>query len=216
MFIDIIKSTARGKSLLRTLMNLELRNHVLRGSVIDVGGGKDPSYFGFFKKENSAKVFTIDGIFQDKQGKNIDFEKDILPFDDDQFDQALLCNVLEHIYNYKFLLSEIKRIIKNGGEIIGFVPFLINFHPDPHDYFRYTKESLQNIFTETGFKEVKIKEVGFGPFSVAFNAVAGLPFPRFCKVLALPFFYFSDLLVLKFRPGLKIRYPLGYLFTLRK
>lgn len=216
MFLDILKGIARGKSLLRTLMNLELRKFALQGKVLDVGGGTNPSYFGFFGKKEGVEVTNIDGKYRDESGNAIDFEKDKLPYDESVFDQVILCNVLEHIYNYKFLVLEIRRILKGGGKVIGFVPFLINYHPDPRDYFRYTKESLQNIFTEIGFSNVEIKEVGFGPFSVAFNTIAGLPFPRLCKVLCLPFFYFSDSLILKFRPWLKTRYPLGYLFTLKK
>ena len=216
MFLDIIKGIARGKSLLRTLMNLELRKFELKGRVLDVGGGTNPSYFGFFGKKEGTEIINIDGKYRDEQGNAIDFEKDKLRYSELTFDQVILCNVLEHIYNYKFLVSEVRRILKNDGDLIGFVPFLINYHPDPHDYFRYTKESLQNIFTEAGFADIKIKEVGLGPFSVAFNAIAGLPFPRFCKILYLPFFYFCDFLVLKFRPRLKTRYPLGYLFTLKK
>lgn len=211
MFFKIIKGIAKGKSLLRTLMNLELQNCSLRGRVLDVGGGESPSYFDFLKKEPGAYIENIDG-----KHVSINFERDSLPYEDNSFEQVILCNVLEHIYNYKFLLSEIRRILKDGGEVIGFVPFLINYHPDPHDYFRYTRESLEKIFVEAGFVVSEIKEVGFGPFGVAFNSVMGLPFPRIFKVLVLPFFYFLDLFVLKFRPGLKKRYPLGFLFILKK
>lgn len=211
MFFKIIKGLAKGKSLLRTLMNLELKNHVLHGRVLDVGGGESPSYFDFFKKEPLSSVENIDG-----KHNSINFEQDRLPYEDNSFEQVILCNVLEHIYNYKFLLSEIRRILKDDGEVTGFVPFLINYHPDPHDFFRYTKETLEKVFAEIGFAEAVIKEVGKGPFFVAFNSIMGLPFPRILKVIAFPFFYFPDLIALKFRSTLKKRYPLGFLFILKK
>jgi len=51
----IIKQLAKKKSLLRSLMNLEAGNYSVGGRVLDLGGGVNPTYFNFLKKERELK-----------------------------------------------------------------------------------------------------------------------------------------------------------------
>ena len=216
MILKIAKGIWRKKSLLRTLKNLELANYSVRGKVLDIGGGVNPSYFEFLKKEEGAEIINIDFKSLHEIGKTIDLEKDPLPYSDGSIDHVLVFNLFEHIYNYRFLAGEIKRVLKPGRQVLGFVPFMMSYHPDPRDYFRYTKEALRNIFGETGFKNIQIIEVGLGPCAVSYNIYASFPFPRFIKLIALPFYYYFDLALIKLRPKLKEKYPLGYVFILEK
>ena len=48
--LDILLNLKRGKSLMRILMNKELKNYNLSGKVVDVGGGKDNSFYNLCKK----------------------------------------------------------------------------------------------------------------------------------------------------------------------
>ena len=210
MFFKLLPQILRGKSLIRALMNIELKQYRLRGQVIDIGGGTNPSYFAFLQQEPGTTITNIDG----KHDK-IDFEKDRLPVDDESADVVLLFNVLEHIYHYSFVSSEMFRIVKQKGRELGFVPFLVNYHPDPHDYFRYTSESLRNIFSEVGFQNITITPVGLGPLAVGYNMIVTI-FPRIITVLLFPLIFYTDALLLTLKPVLKERYALGYLFELRK
>lgn len=209
-FLHTLRCLARGQSLLRIYMNLELAIFTLSGKVVDVGGGRDPDYFDYFLKQGTLSVKTLDGSIS-----GIDFENDPLPYEDKSFDTALCINVLEHIYNYRFLVGEIHRILKEGGTFIGFVPFLIQYHPDPHDYFRYTKEALVRLFADAGFEEIRVNEVGGGPFLANFNALV-LSVPRVFRVLVFPFYWALDLVFLKLRPRSRERYPLGYVMTAKR
>ena len=211
-FKIILGEIWRGKSLLRAYTNLNVEGWMLHGKVIDIGGGKDPSYLRFMKKEG-ADVTSVD--FKVPGGKDIDLEKDPLPYKDATADYVLMFNILEHLYNYSFALREAKRILKPDGKLYGFVPFLIHYHPDPHDYFRYTKEALEKIFKETGFIIESIQEVGAGPFSANFNNLM-FAFPVIFRVPLFPFYYILDHMILKLKPHLKERYPLGYSFVLKK
>src|SRR3989344_2519444 len=152
MILKIAKGIWRKKSLLRTLMNLELANYSVRGKVLDIGGGVNPSYFEFLKKEEGAEIINIDFKSLHEIGKTIDLEKDPLPYSDGSIDHVLVFNLFEHIYNYRFLAGEIKRVLNPGRQVLGFVPFMMSYHPDPRDYFRYTTEALRNIFGETVFE----------------------------------------------------------------
>ena len=208
MFSSLEKIWA-GQTLLRVLMNCGLRSETIRGVVIDIGGGRTPDYFTYLKREQVTSITPIDASIS-----RIDFEQDPLPFADSHADTVMCVNVLEHIYHHQFLLGEMRRILRPGGALIGFVPFLIQYHPDPHDYFRYTREALEKLLAETGFTEVRVRTVGGGPFAANFNNIV-LSVPRIARVSLFPFYYGLDRLMLWLRPGVRERYPLGYLFTAR-
>lgn len=210
---DLIKQIIKGRSLARSLFNLELKSFSVNGTVLDIGGGVKPSYLNYLKQDVNTEIISLD--FDSEAGKNIDLEKDILPYDDNSADGVLAFNILEHIYNFNFLLSEINRVLKSEGQFIGFVPFMVNYHPDPHDYFRYTKEALEKILADAGFNDILIKEIGIGPWAVNYNNVM-LTWPRFFRVILFFIYYFLDRVYLKFRPGLVKRYPLGFIFTATK
>lgn len=207
LFWYLTRSVSKGQSVLRALMNRSLSDETVRDKTVDVGGGRHPDYFSFLKQEGSVSIEAVDASIN-----KIDFEKDALPYANGMVDTVICCNVLEHIYRYAFLTGEMRRILKPGGTLIGFVPFLINYHPDPHDYFRYTKESLERILKEAGFAKVLIREVGAGPILLNFNNIV-LSLPIFLRPLLLPFYYWADVLILALRPGLRVRYPMGYIFV---
>ena len=216
MFFKIWKQVAAGKTLMRSLMNIALSDYTLpKGVVVDLGGGKNPSYLHFFRGVAHATFRNIDKQHASGSARDIDFEKDALPYADESVDQILMLNVLEHIYHHAFFVGEAFRILKPGKTVIGFVPFLINYHADPHDYFRYTDEALQKIFADTGFSTVEIRPIGMGPFSVNFNTLASF-MPRVFNVLVWPLYYVLDRMLLAMKPSMAKRFPLGYLFVLTK
>lgn len=83
-----------------------------------------------------------------------------LSIKNDSVDCVLLFNVLEHIYAHHRLVKEIYRILKSNGKFYCAVPFMMNIHADPYDYYRYTKNALENILVESGFKKFKIVAYG--------------------------------------------------------
>ncbi len=215
MFLYICGQLFKGKTLLRSLMNYGLRAYNLKGKVIDIGGGDSPSYYQFFKKADDLDIESVDLKKSSGTRHIIDLENEPLPFRDAYADQVLLFNILEHIFNHQFLINETHRILKNEGIALGFVPFFINVHPDPHDYFRYTAEALELIFKKAGFKKCEIRAIGLGSWAVNFNNILFL-FPRLFSVIVFPIYYFLDLLIMRFRPKITERFPLGYFFIAEK
>lgn len=197
-----------GQSILRISMNEGFRGYPLAGKVVDVGGGHEPDYFEYFAMQDGAALAVIDGSMS-----SIDFEKDPLPFADASVDTVICANVLEHVYHHQFLAGQMRRILSPHGTVIGFVPFMIQYHPDPHDYFRYTREALTRIFTDAGFSRIEIRTVGGGPFLVNFNTI-GLSVPRVLRPLLYLPYALLDALFLALRPASRERYPLGFIFTL--
>lgn len=211
-FFKILNEIKNGNSLTRSLIHFEVENCYIGGRVLDVGGGGGrPRYLDFFKINREYKWENID----QKANKEFNLEVDRFPYAEESIDQILIFNLLEHIYNHKFVIGESFRVLKKEGQMIGFVPFMINYHPDPHDYFRYTKEALFRIFSEAGFDDIVIKEVGGGPFLVNYNNIV-LSIPIILRLLLFPFYYYLDCLFVKLRPKSRSRYPLGYYFVLKK
>ncbi len=192
---------------MRIYMNRALAAYTLSGKTVDVGGGHHPDYFDYFQKASDTSIETIDASIS-----GIDFENDSLPYPDRSVDTVICANVLEHVYDHRFLVREIRRILKANGQVIGFVPFFIQYHPDPHDYFRYTKEALARIFADAGFLQSSISPVGGGPLLVNFNTIM-LSLPRLARPLFFIPYSLLDTLFLWLRPKGVERYPLGFVFT---
>lgn len=195
-----------GQSLLRIRMNVGFSRYTLRGNVLDIGGGRNPDYFSYFKQEPGVSIIVLDGSLS-----GIDFEQDTLPLEDASVDTVVLANVLEHIYNHQFLLSETRRVLAPSGQLIGFVPFWNGYHPDPHDYFRYTHEALERLASDAGFTQVSVTPLPGGPFAANFNTIV-LSLPRLIRPLAYLWYALLDSIFIRLRPASQHRYPLGYLF----
>lgn len=203
----MLRKLFEGQTPARILMNESFASETISGRVVDVGGGRSPDYYTYFQQTDDVVIEAIDGSFT-----GIDFEKDSLPFEADSMETVVLANVLEHLYRSDFLLKEINRILSQNGKMVGFVPFWVGYHPDPHDYFRYTKEALMRMLTDAGFSIVKIQPVGGGPFLANLNTII-LSVPRIVRpIVAIPYLIL-DIFFLSIRPRNLERNPLGYLFV---
>jgi SAM-dependent methyltransferase len=159
-------SFREGKSPMRILHNYFLKDLKIIGSTLDLGSGKNASYLKFLQTENSS-IITAD-LFNDSEIK-INLE-DNLNLENNKYDSVILFNTLEHIYNYKNLISEIYRILKIKGKLEIFVPFMVGYHPDPKDYFRPTHNYLMKILKESGFNG-EINLIGAGPLMVSYQMI---------------------------------------------
>lgn len=211
--LSVWREMWRGKDLYRIFMNEECSRHAIRGKVLDIGSGlKLASYHRFLQRGPSALIECLDLGFVGEEGRRIDLEKDPLPYIAGSVDTVLLFNVLEHIYNYSLVLLEIKRVLKENGQLIGAVPFLVAYHPDPHDYWRYTKETLERVFAEVGFRSVEVKPFGLGPISAAFSQLE-MALPRVIKMILVPGVVCLDWIITALRPKMsKEKFLLGLFF----
>lgn len=147
----------------------------------------------------------------------LNIETDRIPVAEASFDFVMAFNLLEHLKTSDNLLTETRRILKPDGKLIGSVQFLMDAHPDPHDYFRFSKEQLQIIFTDAGFKNIKIETIGRGPFLAGYYQIDFLT-PRIMKMLILPIVFALDALLQRAKPKINFRerYPLAYVFEAEK
>ena len=202
-FTFLVKEIWKGESVTRAFLNLRLSRETLVGKVMDIGGGKNANYISFMKRAKDIDFVSFDV----KTGIQVDFEKDPLPLLTDSCDTVLFLNVMEHIFNYQHIANEVVRITKPGGQLIGFVPFLMWYHADHRDFFRYTHEALEIIFTKAGAKDIKIESVSFGPFIAAAQMFLAWV-PRVLRVPVFIIFYAVDCLFIRIKPDFVGRYAL--------
>ena len=170
-------SFSKKNSLIRLTHNFFLKKIKVVGKIIDLGSGDGAnlSYYEFMDNAN-AKIEKVD-YFKNAETK-INLEQKLL-INENQYDAVILFNTIEHIENYKNLISEIHKILKINGKLELFVPFLVLYHPDPKDIFRPTHFYLEKILKDQGF-DVDITLIGVGPFFAAYqNIFRYFKFPLF-------------------------------------
>ncbi len=85
-----------------------------------------------------------------------------LPLKASSVDAVIIIAVLEHVPDPQAIVREIHRVLKTGGQVCCFVPFMQGIHASPDDYQRYTPQGLKVLFGE--FADASV-EVSCGPTS---------------------------------------------------
>ena len=137
----------------------EIVKHSLKyifGKTLDLGAGSS-KYRNIIEKRTSEYV-TFDMI--KKEG--IDVVGDILnlSFKDESFDTVISTQVLEHVEKPWIMVKEIQRILRKDGICILTAPFLVPYHADPCDYFRYTKKGIESLFKNENFEIIECDGYG--------------------------------------------------------
>ena len=92
-----------GRHALSAYVSKELKVYAVDLSIKDLGTTKN-RFNEFFETDNEKKALSLAAA----DAKN-------LPFQDNTFDSVICSEVLEHIHDYKSVLLEISRVLKDGG-----------------------------------------------------------------------------------------------------
>jgi SAM-dependent methyltransferase len=209
----------KGNAVNRSFMNACIKELVsLNGLVLDMGSGKKPRYLKHLRKKPTPfQYIKADGNPQNQPDIILNFEDDY-PIKNASFDNILLFNVLEHIYDYKPVLRRINRILKPDGSFYLYVPYFIKIHGSPLDFHRYTHFTLFRALNEAGFTNVEIYTDGglFKPLSELLSWLSSIGI----GYLLYPFHLLLclvDALLGKLSGGKYLSdYPTGYFAVCRK
>mgnify|MGYP003582699176 CR=1 FL=1 len=143
------------------LKNLLKNKDLIHGKVMDLGCGSKPykslfnfdEYIGVDIDNNPGHSHVNEDIEVYYNGKD-------LPFDDDSFDTIFCSEVFEHVFELEYLLEEIHRVLKPGGNILFTCPFTFPEHEQPNDYARYTSFALKYLLNKKGFSDVNVSKSG--------------------------------------------------------
>lgn len=172
----------------RSGMSTHYRSLVARsGRVLDIGGRN--------KQSISAKRLIAHGA-----DPELVVCTDILPeyepdlvdditrttIEPETFDGVYCDAVLEHVTEYWVAVNNIHRVLRPGGQVFIYVPFMFDFH-DEMDYHRFTVTEVARMLED--FTEVKVflpDTGGYGwvlPFMLTYGQVTR--FPRVHAAVAL-------------------------------
>lgn len=169
-----------------TRKNLEkfLAKYATDERVLDVGSGGS-SYDRFFPNR-----LTVD--IDPKRKPEIVADAQNLPFKDDEFSFILCTEMLEHVKDPFKVEKEFYRILKKGGTLVLTTRFVFPLHDTPHDYWRFTKYGLQELFKEWNIVELVGETRTFSTIGALFQRIAFQSKLRFNKLAKLKLFIWAS------------------------
>jgi SAM-dependent methyltransferase len=185
------------------------------GYVLDIGGSTKSGYHTLFK--NAEKITTVN--IDPNYGCDMVFDiQKPFPLESNSFDTVVSMNVLEHIFDFHPVFSEVHRVLKPGGTFVSSTPFMFHVHGSPDDYFRYTESALRSLAVKYGFTVERIEVLGYGVFSLLWQTVGGVIPTTTLRYIGKNISIFLDKCLLHFRPFQKLqnRIPLGYFWVFKK
>jgi SAM-dependent methyltransferase len=123
--------------------------------VLDVGAGSAP-YRELFEHAEYTTADWEQSVHVEGDPPDVTAPADALPIEDRSFDVVLNTQVLEHVPEPGRVLSELQRVLVEGGRLYLTVPLVWELHELPHDYYRYTPSALAHLLAGAGFTEVDI------------------------------------------------------------
>lgn len=120
------------------------------------------------------------------EGEGIDIigSVEAIPCDDSMFDLVIAQEVLEHVRTPALALREMHRVLRPRGFAYVQLPFVIGYHPCPHDYWRFSHEGIRHIVESADFEITELGQsvgpaVGFYRVLVEFVATLASLFGSF-------------------------------------
>ena len=157
-------------------INFLISNLKFNCKVLVIGGGNIGYGMSRFYKECKKiknEFHSIDVYFSENITAIAD--ANFLPFPEMYFDIVIVQAVIEHVIDPNKVVSEIFRVMRNGGLVYSETPFIQSVHEGAYDFTRFTHSGHRWLFRD--FLEIKS---GFtqGAFSsllfIASHSIGGL------------------------------------------
>lgn len=136
-----------------------------RLEIIDVGCGDRP--YESLLEPITARYIGVDWLAGPKVDVVAPAEE--LPFEDDSFDLLLSTQVLEHVADPVRVVAEAGRVLRPGGLALVSTHGVVNYHPNPEDYWRWTHAGLVRLLQQHGgFGDVVVHHNGGTASAIAY------------------------------------------------
>ena len=200
---------------MRIFQILEIQKLEINSDFLDLGSTQSETNVSNYVKNKGLRTYAnLNTNLKDQNNINLEiYPNDIKK----KFKTIFLMNVLEHIKNTNNCFNNINDILDSDGIVYGSTPFLFHIHQSPNDYFRFTKQFLEEFLKEKGYKEIEVKILGTGIFcnmySSLFNLTKIIPI---LNVIIFSLAIIFDKILNIFLKNIKDINPLGYFFIAKK
>lgn len=166
-----------------TRKNLEkfLEKYATSKKVLDIGSGGS-SYHRFFPNRLSVDI-------DPDRKPDIVADAHHLPFKDGEFEFILSTEMLEHVKDPFQVERELRRVMSSGGTLFLSTRFVFPLHDTPHDYWRFTKYGLRELFKEWKIIEIQGETRNFSTIGALLQRISFQSKLRLNKISK--FFLFS-------------------------
>ena len=216
--INSLKLLITKNTLLRDLQINECTKIKVNGLSLEFGAidRKNKTFSNFIRGQSKFEFSNVKpnkklNIFYSNLTKKLKIKSN-------KYNNILLFNVLEHLPEYRIALSQINRILKKKGKIIGSTPFIYQIHGAPKDYFRFTKDFFEFELKKQKFKNIKVQYLGNGPLTACYSLM--YPYIRFLPIFShlvlLICFMLDNILQIFIKTNLKEIFPIGIFFNAQK
>ena len=109
-----------------------------------------------------------------------------VPLPSESCDVVLSTQVLEHVADPARYLGEAFRLLRPGGSLVLTTHGIMYYHPDPEDYWRWTRAGLAKVVADQGFAVDEVRgALGLAPASLQLFQES--TFARVPKMLRRPY-----------------------------
>lgn len=139
--------------------SFEANRHIIKELVIDLGCGTSPYKEDILKIASKYIGVDWNNSLHDQSDVNVVASLTTrLPFKDCSANTVTSFQVMEHLPEPQYFLSECYRILMPKGHLFITVPFMWHVHEAPYDYYRYTRYGLEYLLKKNGFVNIEIRE----------------------------------------------------------
>jgi 2-polyprenyl-3-methyl-5-hydroxy-6-metoxy-1,4-benzoquinol methylase/uncharacterized protein YbaR (Trm112 family) len=145
--------------------------------VLDIGCGTGLITRNFARKQQKAIALDLNRWALSRMGNlpfitQIQCDVEVLPIKDESVDLVVATEMVEHLEQPEKTASEIFRVCKKGGKVVGTVPstsdiwkmrrhLSLSCAGNEPFHRNYTKQEITDLLSSAGFK-VKVKSICFG------------------------------------------------------
>ena len=211
--MNYIKLLFSNNSILRILQKNEFRKYKLSGKCLEFGANHKIQRNFLYKDSEKYQIFYSNIDNKNKSFIKINLIKKLVH--KKKYKNIIIFNVLEHLSEVNIALKNLNLLLDSKGKILGSTPFLYRVHGAPNDYNRFTKSYLQKILKEKKFINIKINEIGLGPFLASFSLLRGFLkyLPIIYQILLSLVIIIDKILFYTMKTDPKKIYPIGYVFS---
>ncbi len=124
---------------------------------------KESDYILDFGNSSRTLATLYEDLLEGKKRVSVDINEcykpdivadicDLSMIEDESVDGIICAAILEHVYDHHKAVSELHRVLRVGGQMFVYVPWLYNYHaPDSgefKDYYRFSKDAIEYMFRE--------------------------------------------------------------------